>query len=86
MMKFSKTQGFVNLYQKLPEHIQKKVDKQLFFLSQNFFHPGLRTKRMGGLDLWEARVDKNYRFTFEKIEDEIILKTVGPHDIGLGKK
>lgn len=85
-MKIAKTQIFVDFYQKLPNNIQKKVDKQLFFLSQNLFHPSLKTKRMGGLDLWEARVDKNYRLTFEKIGDTIFLKTVGPHDVGLGKK
>lgn len=85
-MKIAKTQIFLELYQKLPVNIQKKVDKQLLFLSQNLFHPSLKTKRMGGLNVWESRVDKNYRFTFEKIEDTILLKIVGSHDTGLGKK
>lgn len=41
---------------------------------------------MAGLDRWEARVDKSYRFTFDKENDTIILRTVGVHDEGLGKK
>jgi len=40
---------------------------------------------MRGLDRFEARVDRSYRFTFEKIEDVLLLGTVGPHDEGLGK-
>lgn len=85
-MKFAKTQSFTDLYQKLPANLKKKTDKQLLFLSQNMFYPSLKTKRMGGLNLWEARIDRGYRITFEKIEDTIILKTIGPHDTGLGKK
>ena len=86
MIKIAKTKLFTKLYQRLPKHIQRKVDKQLLFLVQNLFHPSLETKKMGGLNRWEARIDKGYRFTFEKIDETIILKTVGSHDPGLGKK
>ena len=86
MIKFAKTRLFTKLYGRLPKNIQKKVDKQLLFLAQNLFHPSLETKKMGGLNRWEARIDKGYRFTFEKIDETIILKTVGSHDSGLGKK
>lgn len=85
-MKIAKTKSFVKFYRKLPKHIQKKTDKQIIFLSQDLSHPSLRTKRMSGLDRWEARVDRSYRFTFDKLKDTLILRTVGPHDEGLGKK
>lgn len=74
------------LYQGLPPRIQKKFDKQLIFLRTDLHYPSLRTKKMQGLNRWEARIDKSYRFTFETIEDSIIVRTVGPHDEGLGKK
>lgn len=41
---------------------------------------------MEGANVWEARINRSYRFTFEKVDNDIILKTVGPHDEGLGKK
>ena len=86
MMKVAKTKLFTKFYQKLPSHIQRKADKQILFLAQDLFHPSLSTKKMSGLDRWEARIDKNYRFTFEKIDQTIILRTIGLHDTGLGKK
>lgn len=80
------TAKFLKVYRKLPLKIQKKVDKQVQYLLLNMFHPSLYTKRMQGIDRWEARVDKSYRLTFEKTEDTITLRTVGPHDEGLDKK
>lgn len=86
MLKLLYSKKFLRSYQKLPRNIQKKVDKQIKFLLKDFFYPSLRTKRMGGLHKWEARVNGSYRFTFDKDNDTLILRTVGPHDQGLGKK
>lgn len=44
-------------YKKLPFSIQKKADKQFIFLLTNYKHPSLRTKKMGGADVYEARID-----------------------------
>lgn len=77
---------FSKSYRRLPFHIQKKVDKQIKYLLTDISYPSLRLKKMQGIDKWEARVDKSYRFTFEKRENTIILRTVGPHDEALGKK
>jgi len=41
---------------------------------------------MGGSDVFEARIDIHYRFTFQVMEDQIFILTIGPHDKGLGKK
>jgi len=71
---------------KLAKNIQDKTDKQLKNLSEDFYYPSLNTKKMGGENRWEIRINKHYRLTFEKINDEIILRTVGPHDVGLGIK
>lgn len=71
---------------KLPEPIRKKVQKQISFLLTDFFHPSLNTKRMAGENRWEFRIDRHYRMTGEKIADDLVLRTLGPHDTGLGKK
>ncbi len=73
-------------YGKLPASIQKKADKQFALLLSNYRHPSLRTRKMGGVDRFEARVDRHYRFTFELASDLVTLRTIGTHDEGLGKK
>lgn len=71
-------------YQKLPLRIQKKADKQFSLLIKNYRHPSLRARKMVN-DIFEARIDFHYRFTFQ-IGERIYVLTVGSHDEGLGKK
>ena len=73
-------------YQKLPLNIQKKTDKQFELLLSNYHHPSLRTRKMGSTDTFEARIGIHYRFTFQIVGEEIYVLTIGPHDVGLGKK
>lgn len=73
-------------YQKLPLNIQKKTDKQFELLLSNYRHPSLRTRKMGSADIFEARIDIHYRFTFRIAGEEFYILTIGPHDVGLGKK
>jgi hypothetical protein len=40
----------------------------------------------GFSDLWEARIDRFYRFTFYFENGAIRLLSIGSHDEGLGKK
>ena len=72
-------------YKNLPASIQLKTDKQFNLLRANYRHPSLRSRKMGGTSVFEARIDKHYRFTFQVIGGEIYVFTVGPHDVGLGK-
>lgn len=86
-MKIAKTKNFIKRYKRLPKNLQKKVDKQIEFLAGEFFHPSLNTKRLVGFeDWWEFRVDFHNRMSGKKLDDLIILHTVGSHDEGLGKK
>ena len=74
-------ESFQKCYQDLPFNIQKKVDKQIVLLSDNFQHPSLHTKKIKGAPgIWEARIDISYRLTFEIIGDTIFLRVVGNHD------
>jgi len=85
MWKIIQTEKFEKKLRKLPEQIQRKYLKQLGLLRTDFGHPSLHIKKQTG-DTWEARVDFHYRFTFGKVGEQLILKTIGMHDEGLGKK
>lgn len=86
MMQVKYSKRFLKGYTKLAVNIRKKADKQITLLLQDVFYPSLRAKKMGGEDVWEARVDKHYRLTFLKTDNNITLLAIGPHDEGLGKK
>lgn len=80
------TRDFKNQYQKLPKTTRQKFQKQLKFLLKDFHHPSLRSRKMAGLDRFEARIDKGNRFTYMIVGQEVWLLTIGPHDKGLGKR
>ena len=74
-------QGFRDFYRKLPASIQKKVEKQLYLLADNPRHPSLQVKKIRGtVGIREARVDRQYRLSFEMMGDTIYLRVVGNHD------
>lgn len=80
-MKIRAYESFRKKYKSLPLHIQVKVDKQISILSKDFHHPSLHTKKIKGTkNIWETRVDLQYRMTFEIIEDTIYFRVVGVHD------
>lgn len=71
---------------KLPLNIQKKTEKQFSLLIENYHHPSLRTRKMGGGNIFEGSIDIHYRFRFQIEGENIYILTIGPHDVGLGKK
>ena len=81
-MKLLFTKSFVRDYRRLPQEIQKVVDKQIQTLFSNPNHPSLHLKKMRDpRDIWEGRVSQSYRFTFQIIRDTYVLRKVGTHDI-----
>ncbi|MBI4454845.1 MAG: hypothetical protein HY644_02990 [Acidobacteria bacterium] len=73
---------FLRDYAGLPAEIQRRTDKQLRLLLDNPRHRSLRIRKMEGFqNVWEARVAKNYRFTFQIIDDAFVLMRIGTHDI-----
>jgi len=71
----------------LEPDIRAKLEKQIGLLVSDLRHPSLRVKKIKGTgSVFEARVDRDHRFTFEFGEKrEIILRVVGPHDPTLKK-
>ncbi|MCX5810794.1 MAG: hypothetical protein NTX36_15730 [Proteobacteria bacterium] len=85
-MKIKRTRIFEKRFTKLPEHLQEKTEKAIRLLIRDMLHPSLHTKKVGGTkDIFEARVDYHYRFTFTIRNDVITLRVVGNHDEVLKK-
>jgi mRNA interferase RelE/StbE len=64
----------------LPASVRKAFFKQVRFLEQDLHHPSLRAKKYDeSQDLWQARVNKDWRFYF-KIEDDVYyIVDIIPH-------
>lgn len=81
-MRLSFRDSFQRDYQHLPQELQRTVDEALARLLENPRHPSLRTKKMRGAGpIWELRVTRGYRITFEIQGDLYDLRRVGTHDI-----
>ncbi|MEW6609654.1 MAG: hypothetical protein AB1414_19785 [bacterium] len=81
-MKLYPTKQFVECYESLSPNIQRQVDKKLKLLLVDIRYPSLRAKKIQGTNnIWEARVTKEYRFTFQIEEELYILRKVGTHNI-----
>jgi len=79
-MKFYPTASFVRSYKKLLPQIQNKTDKAVALLLKNLRHPSLRCKKYDEeKDIWQARVDRYYRFYFLIKGDTYILLEIRIH-------
>jgi len=75
-------QPFLRQYAKLPTAIRTKVERQVNYLARDIRHPGTHAKKMTGAgDIWEARVDYQHRLTFQVIDDVMVFRKVGAHDV-----
>jgi mRNA-degrading endonuclease RelE of RelBE toxin-antitoxin system len=74
------TDRFERQYRALSEQLKAKVDKQIHFLMENVRHPSLRAKKYDeAREIWQARIDRRYRFYFQVQSDTYILLSVIPH-------
>jgi mRNA-degrading endonuclease RelE of RelBE toxin-antitoxin system len=81
-MKIQTTRPFDKDYNALPETVKVRADKQFFLLLENPDHPSLRLKKIKGhSSIWEGRITKSYRFTFQISGDIYLLRRIGTHDI-----
>jgi mRNA-degrading endonuclease RelE of RelBE toxin-antitoxin system len=69
-----------NDYAALSANIRKAFGKQLAFLLENSRHPSLRAKKLEGSgELWQARVNRSWRFYFTIEGDEHVIIGIVPH-------
>jgi len=81
-MRIERTVRFKRDFKGLPESLKRRAEKQLTLLFQNPSHPSLRIKKMeGSKDIWEGRITKAHRFTFQIREDTCLLRRIESHDI-----
>jgi mRNA interferase RelE/StbE len=77
-----RTARFKKDFKRLPNVSQVRVGNVLQRLVADTRHPSLRVKKMEGTpDIWEMRVSDNYRITFQFVEDGILLRRVGTHNM-----
>jgi len=64
----------------LPLPIRKAFYKQAGFLLQNLHHPSLHAKKYDeARDLWQARVNRTWRFYFVIVDDVYFITNIIPH-------
>ena len=78
---FERTERFKRAYRKLETAERELVKKALRQLAEDRTHPGLRLKRMQGTDsIWNIRIGRDVRITFEIANAGAALRIVGHHD------
>ena len=82
-MRIIRSPRFDRAYRSLPKKVQERFKEKIRLLaSSKFTHPSLRVKKMKGAPgIWEATIDMNHRFTFEKMDDAIKLRVIGKHNV-----
>ena len=81
--KIAYTRRFEKNYKKLTSSEKRQIKTKVEILSENPFHPSLRTKRIQGTDdLFECSVNMDIRIIWYHEGDQLImLLDVGHHDI-----
>jgi len=67
-------------YNRLPATVRAKADKQFLYLIKDIRHPSLQSKKYKGYDdVWQARIDKTWRFYFHIIEPHYLVISIITH-------
>jgi len=85
-VRIARTERFKRTYRKLGPDNRERARKTICLLLENPDRPGLRVKRMKVThSIWEARVSRSCRLTFEIQGDTYLLRNIGEHDKVLRK-
>ena len=80
-MKIRHSDRFKAQLRGLAKPIRKKLYKQSEYLLRNLQHPSLRAKKYDETrDIWQARIDRSYRFYFTIDGDTYILTELIKHE------
>ena len=81
-MQLLRTERFRKDFRHLPRDIQGKLPRVLERFLANPRHPSLQVKKMEGVrDIWELRVSDNYRVTFQFVQEGVLLRRIGTHNV-----
>ena len=79
-MKRELTAAAVKDYTDAPPAVQKAFDKQVKMLLENSRHPSLNTKKYDeSRNVWQARVNRDWRFYFLIAGDTYLILNIIPH-------
>ncbi|PYV15026.1 MAG: hypothetical protein DMG21_16335 [Acidobacteria bacterium] len=63
-----------------PPNVRRAFEKQLRFLANNIQHPSLRAKKYSeSQDIWQARVNRSWRFYFTIAGETYRIEDVVAH-------
>jgi mRNA-degrading endonuclease RelE of RelBE toxin-antitoxin system len=63
-----------------PVTVREAFFKQAKFLEQNLQHPSLHAKKYDETkDLWQARVNRGWRFYFNIVGETYVIRDIIPH-------
>ena len=79
-MKVVLSDGAIESLTDAPRNVQGAFEKQLRFLSDNLLHPSLHAKKYDeSNDVWQARVNRDWRFYFTIADDTYRIERIIPH-------
>ena len=79
-MKLLRSTHFERNYARAPQQIQRAFDKQSALLLQSLHDPSLRAKKYDERrNLWQARVNRDWRFYFLIQNDGYLIVDIIPH-------
>lgn len=79
-MKIRLSETAIRQYRALSPILQKKTNKQFEYLMVDIRHPSLHAKKYKGHDdLWQARIDKDWRFYFFIVLPNYVIVSLIKH-------
>lgn len=79
-MRLAYTERFLKSFEAAPLRVQRAFHKQADFLLTSHKHPSLHAKKYDeALDLWQARVNRDWRFYFVIKDDMYHLIDITRH-------
>jgi mRNA-degrading endonuclease RelE of RelBE toxin-antitoxin system len=74
------SERFIASFEVAPPSVQKAFHKQVSFLLENLRHPSLQAKKYDQAnDIWQARVNRAWRFYFSIRGETYVLHDIIPH-------
>jgi plasmid maintenance system killer protein len=79
-MKRQVTERFRKSFRSAPPEVKKAFNKQAKLLFENLHHSSLHAKKYDeSSDLWQARVNRDWRFYFLIVGDTYLITDIIPH-------
>lgn len=79
-MRLYLTPRFLRTYNNAPLEIQNRFKKQASLLVGNIRHPSLHAKKYDAAEnIWQARINRDWRFYFSIEKDEYIIYLLQKH-------